>query len=290
MQVLTGAKGDGSARPASSLLQAYERWAQVYSRASLVFQTQETPYFGPTLRYIGTLFVLLAISADDRSGDLAQPCITDAVSKISRTTGIAAIDRSPLPGEQTKRSEVLWLANASFRCYFKLKNIRLCETVLGSVENALTLNRSFASAEQRASNADQTTMGMACYSRADKVAYRYYLGRLRLSQHRIRAAYNELRWAFDNCTNMHMHNKNLILTHLVVSAIILGIYPSHSLLAASQLDGPFGELIRRLRCGDGKGMYEELDKWREWHRSRGHYLLLKEKLEITAWRNLLRRR
>lgn len=241
--------------------------------------------------------VLLAISTDNRSGDLNQPCITDAVSKISRTTGVAAIDRSPLPGQQTRRSEVLWLANASFRCYFKLKNIRLCETVLGSVENALTLNRQHANAQQKegakqASNPTEASiaLGMACYSRADMVTYRYYLGRLRLSQHRIRIAYNELRWAFDNCTNEHMHNKNLILSHCIVAGLILGVYPSAQLLQASGLDGPFGQLIYLIKKGDGRGMYAELDRWQEWHRAKGHYLLLREKLEIGTWRNLMRRR
>jgi hypothetical protein len=241
------------------------------------------------LRFIGTALVLLAIAADDSTRDPGQACITDAVSKISRSTGVAAIDRSPLPGEKTKRADVLWLANASFRCYFKLKNVRLCETVLGSVENALTLNRNFASPEQKAEVGEED-QGLVCYSRADRVTYRYYLGRLRLSQHRLRKAYSELRWAFDNCTNNHLHNKRLILVHLLVVSLILGVYPARSLLAAFELDGPFTGLIESLRQGDGLEVNRQLDAWREWHRKRGNYLLLKEKLPITVWRNLMRRR
>lgn len=273
-------------------LQAYTKWAEVYARASLVFQSQQdTIYFGASLRYVATSLVLLAFTSDGLNRNSSQPSVTDAVSRISRTTGIAAIDRAPAPGELTKRRDVLWLANLSFRCYFKLSNIRLCETVLGSVENALTLNRNFATQQQKQSAAgDLSALGMACYSRADKVAYRYYLGRLRLSQHRIRAAYTELRWSFDNCTNAHMHNKTLLLTHLVVAAIILGIYPTRALLRATSLDGPFEGLIDMLRRGNGRGVYDELDRWRDWHRRGGHYLLLREKLEISAWRNLLRRR
>jgi len=267
---------------------AYEKWAEVYSKASLVFQAQETPFFGSTLRFVGTTLVVLAIATDDSTNDPSQACVTDAVSKISRSTGVAAIDRSPIPGEKTKRAEVLWLANASFRCYFKLKNVRLCETVLGSVENALTLNRNFASEEQGAAGEEDT--GMSCYCIADRVTYKYYLGRLRLSQHRIRKAYTELRWAFDHCTNAHMHNKRLLLTHLVVASMILGIYPTRSLLASASLDGPFGNLMESLRCGNGYQVNVELDKWRDWHRKRGNYLLLKEKLPIGVWRNLMRRR
>lgn len=281
-------KNGGSKYPTGVLHSAYEKWADVYSKASLVFQAQETPFFGPTLRYVGITLVLLAIAADDSAQSPDQACVTDAVSKISRTTGVAAIDRSPLPGEKTKRADVLWLANASFRCYFKLKNVRLCETVLGSVENALTLNRNFASGDLKSTSQDD--MGLSCYCKADRVAYKYYLGRLRLSQHRIRKAYTELRWAFDNCTNAHMHNKRLILTHLVASSLILGIYPQQSLLVSASLDGPFGNLMENLRIGNGYQVNVDLDEWREWHRKRSLYLLLKEKLPIAVWRNLLRRR
>lgn len=275
--------------PTQILQSAYDKWADVYSKASLTFQSQEVNFFGPALRCVGTTLVLLAISADDSIGDPGQACTTDAVSKISRSTGVAAIDRSPLPGERTKRADVLWLANASFRCYFKLKNVRLCETVLGSVENALTLNRNFASQEQKAVKGEDD-LGLVCYSRADRVTYKYYLGRLRLSQHRLRKAYSELRWAFDNCTNHHLHNKRLILTHLVVVSLILGVYPAQTLLAAFGLDGPFAGLIESLRRGDGVLLNQQLDVWREWHRKRGNYLLLKEKLPISVWRNLMRRR
>lgn len=283
--------GRSRPRPADGIQSAYEKWSDVYSKASLVFQAQETPIFGPTLRHVGSTLVLLAIAADESMSDPSQACVTDAVSKISRSTGIAAIDRSPLPGERTRRAEVLWLANASFRCYFKLKNVRLCETVLGSVENALTLNRASASEEQKVASLQvEEDLGLSCYCRADRVTYKYYLGRLRLSQHRIRKAYTELRWAFDHCTSAHMHNRRLLLTHLVVASLILGIYPTRTLLAAASLDGPFGNLMESLRCGNGYQMNVELDNWRDWHRKRGNYLLLKEKLPIGVWRNLMRRR
>ncbi|UZJ51350.1 hypothetical protein CBS101457_000670 [Exobasidium rhododendri] len=288
--------GKNAGRGEESLLRlegAYAKWADVYTKASLVFQAQESPFFGPTLRYVGTTLILLAIATDDCKADTNQSCVTDAVSKISRSTGIAAIDRSPFPGEKTKRAEVLWLANASFRCYFKLKNVRLCETVLGSVENALSLNRNFAGEENktlaREREGEEEDSGMSCYCVADRVAYKYYLGRLRLSQHRIRKAYTELRWAFDHCTNANMHNKRLILTHLVVASLILGIYPTPSLLVSASLDGPFQNLIESIRRGNGYQVDLELERWRDWHRKRGNFLLLKEKLAIGIWRNLMRR-
>ena len=36
-------------------------------------------------------------------------------------------------------------------------------------------------------------------------------------------------------------------------------------------------------------MLKALDEWKDWHKKFGNYLLLKEKLEVICWRNLIRR-
>jgi len=41
--------------------------------------------------------------------------------------------------------------------------------------------------------------------------------------------------------------------------------------------------------GDYVTVSSELDRWGDWHRHQGNYLLLKEKLEVICWRNLIRR-
>jgi len=41
--------------------------------------------------------------------------------------------------------------------------------------------------------------------------------------------------------------------------------------------------------GDFATVSAELDRWGDWHRRLGNYLLLKEKLEVVCWRNLIRR-
>lgn len=61
----------------------------------------------------------------------------------------------------------------------KLNNIRLCETVLGSVDNAIQVNKNLKSSRDLS--------GEEGYSIADRVTFKYYVGRLRLSQHRITA-------------------------------------------------------------------------------------------------------
>ena len=66
--------------------------------------------------------------------------------------------------------------------------------MLSSLDSAFALNRQFTPSSLHASGIPYndgvstigTDVGEASYSRADRVTYRYYLGRLRLSQHRIR--------------------------------------------------------------------------------------------------------
>ncbi|EPQ28806.1 uncharacterized protein PFL1_03609 [Pseudozyma flocculosa PF-1] len=276
--------------PASSqasprLEDVYDAWALVYSRASTFFSLPDTTWFIPTLRYLAASLVSLAMTVDQRMGLAKKPKTTDAAGRLSKSAGMAGNDRSQARGSETKRAAVLMLANLSFKAYFKLNNTRLCETVLGSVENALKLNRSFPGSATR--QRDDT--GEACYSRADRVTYRYYLGRLRLFQHSIKAAATHLRWAFDNCPNQHLKNKRLILIPLISTYLILGRYPDETLLSISSLTPQFSALVRNLRLGNGAGVNQELDRHMDWFRVHGLYLILKEKLPISVWRNLARR-
>jgi hypothetical protein len=43
------------------------------------------------------------------------------------------------------------------------------------------------------------------------------------------------------------------------------------------------------QVGNFVTVLEELDRHRQWHLSKGNYLLLREKLEVVCWRNLARR-
>ncbi|KAN0063134.1 hypothetical protein ACQY0O_004298 [Thecaphora frezii] len=271
-------------RTSSHWESTYDAWAVVYSRASTFFSLPDTTWFIPTLRYLATTLVSLAFSVDQRMNLAKQPKTTDAAGRLSKTAGMAGNDRTQASGSETKRAAVLMLANLSFKAYFKLNNTRLCETVLGSVENALKLNRNFSGNVPQGIEA-----GEACYTKADRVTYRYYLGRLRLFQHSIKAASTHLRWAFDNCPDRYAKNKRLILIPLISTYMILGRYPDERLLSMSSLTHRFSVLIANLRLGNGAGVTQELDYNMDWLRAHGLYLILKEKLPISVWRNLARR-
>lgn len=161
---------------------AYDAWALVYSRASTFFSLPDSTWFISSFRFFASSLVTLAMAVDQRTDPVRKRKTTDAAGRLSKAAGMAGNDRSQAAGSETKRAAVLMLANLSFKAYFKLNNTRLCETVLGSVENALKVNRTFAR-----NNGISDDSGEQCYSKADRVTYRYYLGRLRLFQHNIRA-------------------------------------------------------------------------------------------------------
>lgn len=240
----------------------------------------EMAWVVPTVKATARDLLSLATRTDQASDVRAFTCMIDAAGRLSKCAGLAGNDRTPQAGPSTKRAAVLALANLSFRAYFKLNNIRLCETVLGSVQNALLMNRR---------NQDGAESGEECYPIAERVTYRFYLGQLRLIQHSVHAAAEHLRWAFDHCTRRHRHNQRKILISLIAAYLILGRYPSRALLTRFDLEERFGALLQHHRLGGGAGVERDLRAHRDWLRSRGLYLILNEKLVLGVWRNLLRR-
>jgi hypothetical protein len=80
----------------------------------------------------------------------------------------------------SKRDALFFLANSTFKVYFAMSNLRLCDTILNNTQNA-------------SSSLDTH------YAKADRVAFTYYRGRLSLYQRRLPQARNELRKAFALC-------------------------------------------------------------------------------------------
>lgn len=78
-----------------------------------------------------------------------------------------------------KRDALFFLANSTFRVYFALSNLRLCDTVLNNVQNA---------------NAPMNEFPLA-----DRCMFLYYRGRIALYQRRLPQARNDLRKAFALC-------------------------------------------------------------------------------------------
>lgn len=81
----------------------------------------------------------------------------------------------------TKRDALFFLANATFKVYFAMRNLRLCDTILNNTQNS-TASLDFS------------------YPKSDRTAFSYYRGRLFLYQRRLPQARNELKKAFALCS------------------------------------------------------------------------------------------
>lgn len=96
----------------------------------------------------------------------------------------------------------------------------------------------------------------------------------------------------------------LILTYLITANLPLGIFPSPALLQKYDLQHLYQPLIKHLKVrfhlclqkradmsqdGNYRALLGHLDDWQDWHVRKGTYLLLREKLEVLCWRNLIRK-
>ncbi|CAD6581368.1 MAG: hypothetical protein CYPHOPRED_001560 [Cyphobasidiales sp. Tagirdzhanova-0007] len=170
----------------------------------------------------------------------------------------------------SKRIAVFYLANLTLKIYFKLNNLRLCDTVVKNTRDA----RDYLDSQ---------------YPKADRVTFYYYMGRMYLYQRRMRKAMLQFRKAFELCTSRHYKNRRLILIYLVTASLPLGVFPAAELLAAFDLQNQYGQVIEAVKAGNYRQCRYLLDQWQDWHLAKGTYLILREKLEVICWRNLARK-
>lgn len=127
------------------------------------------------------------------------------------------------------------------------------------------------------------------YPKADRVGYRYYLGRYYLSQQQFRRSRSHLVYAFNQCTNLAARNKRLILIYLITASLPLGIFPSDELLRMSGLSKSFAPLIASLKLGNHAKYHAHLSDFEDWFDGFGVTLILAQRCEMLLYRCLIRR-
>ncbi|GAA5854329.1 hypothetical protein JCM8547_001782 [Rhodosporidiobolus lusitaniae] len=252
---------------------AAQSWERTYSlledcfkTADRVFAQGETGWFVPTLRKLTRRLIDVALAVGRTSGDPKLTRAGEAARMLGRPMGIAASDRTS--ESPCKRDALFFLANSTFRVYFALSNLRLCDTVLNNTNNSTAV-------------LDQ-------YPKADRVAFLYYRGRIALYQRRLPQARNDLRRAFALGHVEGWKQGRLILIYLIAASLPLGYFPSPALLAHFNLTAQYYPLIPALRKGNFNLVLACLDAHQPFHLTHGNYLLLREKLEVLCWRNLAR--
>lgn len=99
------------------------------------------------------------------SGDISLTKAGEAARLLGRPLSLASSDRSTDDDTPGKRDALFFLANATFKLYFALNNLRLCDTVINNTSSGLS--------------------GIDRVGKADRTAYYYYRGRIYLYQRRL---------------------------------------------------------------------------------------------------------
>ncbi|EGG04663.1 uncharacterized protein MELLADRAFT_88694 [Melampsora larici-populina 98AG31] len=233
----------------------FELLLNVYNPASNIFRRSDAVFFTSSIQHLSHALVHLAITADKSRQSNKNEKASEAARQMTTTLGISCIDRSV--DEPSKRRAAFSLANGLFKIYFFLNNMRLCDTVIKNTSNVIHQLETH-------------------YPKSELVTFYYYLGRLSLYQRRLHQARNSLQTAFDLCLSKSWKNP---------ASLPLGILPAQGLLNHFSLQDSLGPVVQAVRTGDWPMLADALDKNMEWFRSKGIYLLMREKLEVICWRN-----
>ncbi|EMR09376.1 hypothetical protein PNEG_02324 [Pneumocystis murina B123] len=247
----------------------YKLYYQVFLQLITTFSHSNTTWLTPLVKYMSLILTKVSIQLDNLTHDPHQTATSETSRAIFRLFNIILSDRHPLP--DSKKVCSLYIANLLLRLYFKLNQIRLCQTI--------------------SSNITSSGIEFSLYPISERIGFSYYLGRYNLYQQQITRARGHLLFAFDNCLTANYKNKRLILIYLTTASIILGIFPSAELLSKYHLSQYFSPVIFCLIKGDHKGFSDHInhDAIRSWLLKKQIFLTIRDHCEILLWRSLFRR-
>ncbi|ELK26000.1 PCI domain-containing protein 2 [Myotis davidii] len=125
------------------------------------------------------------------------------------------------------------------------------------------------------------------YSTAQRVTYRYYVGRKAMFDSDFKQAEEYLSFAIEHCHRLSQKNKRMILIYLLPVKMLLGHMPTIELLKKYHLM-QFAEVTRAVSEGNLLLLNEALAKHETFFIRCGIFLIL-EKLKIITYRNLFKK-
>lgn len=201
----------------------------------------------------------------ERNGEKTK-YIMDAQSILVRYYRNMIQDRSAVA--VSKKMGCLFVIVHLFKIYFKLNNLRLCNNLVNSVNNA-----SFPQ--------------FSSFPKSQTVSYNYYLGRLMVFEEQYDRAEECLDYSFKHCHRDHLANKSRILQFLIPVKLLLGKFPQERLLQKYDLP-QFVGLIEAIKQGNLGQFNSNLEKHTTFFINKGIFLIL-EKLKTFVYRNLFRK-
>lgn len=249
----------------------------VYTEGNKVWQgSPESGWLGRAMRKMAENLLHLAFRSATLSRDKRFTAPSISVDRVRRTFQIATVSEcSSLEDPTPKRGDMTFaLGNICWKVYDQLQTYRLLDTISQMYS---TIRPS-----------PQARLDAPCTSRAEVVGYWFWCGKLRLAKGDLREARDCLKTAFDMCPVSAAKNLKAIFIRLLTCQILLGFFPAPILLNHFNLHAQFGPLLQAIKWGDRARYYQHFNKWSEWFRQRGLWLVLREKGEVLVWRSLFR--
>lgn len=136
---------------------------------------------------------------------------------------------------------------------------------------------------------------LSYFPASQRVTYLYYLGRYLFANNLFFPAMTALQSAYDQCHKQALNQRGLILAYLISCNIILGRFPSNSLLQRPEARGladaflPLCQIIRRGDLSSFKSYLAVDSPHADWFAQKGILLQLRNRCEILVWRSLARK-
>ncbi|KAK9463266.1 uncharacterized protein V1516DRAFT_667309 [Lipomyces oligophaga] len=255
------------------LSESYHLFERVLNDLQVAYSNSRAHLLSEAVRKIAPSVTAISIDLDlnDRPDGSKMDRTLD-VSKIllKMFNSIRAERSTPMSSTPSKKIIILFIAVLLCKCYFKVNQPMACANVFSNIHTA--------------------HIKFSDYPRAQRVTFRYYLGRFYFLRQSLTRARFHLQWAFDNCHALATSNLRAILTYLIPTNLLLGVGTTMMLysIAGPTLEAIFRPLDKALRTGDLFKYNSQLVQYFEWFKRRKMYVLLKSKGEILVFRNLLR--
>ncbi|XP_069745626.1 PCI domain-containing protein 2 isoform X2 [Narcine bancroftii] len=190
----------------------------------------------------------------EKSAELLMSCF-----RICASDNRAGIDDS-------KKWGMLFLVNQLFKIYFKINKLHLCKPLIRAIDSSSLKDE---------------------YSMAQRVTYKYYVGRKAMFDSDFKQAEEYLSFAFLHCHRSSQKNKRMILIYLLPVKMLLGHMPTYQLLRKYDLL-QFSDVTKAVGEGNLLLLNEALVKHEAFFIRCGIFLIL-EKLKIITYRNLFKK-
>uniref|UniRef100_A0A8C9TZU5 PCI domain-containing protein 2 n=1 Tax=Scleropages formosus TaxID=113540 RepID=A0A8C9TZU5_SCLFO len=194
-------------------------------------------------------------------GDMLEKAAEQLMScfRVCASDNRAGIDDS-------KKWGMLFLINQLFKIYFKINKLHLCKPLIRAIDSSNLKDE---------------------YSMAQRVTYKYYVGRKAMFDSDFKLAEEFLSFAFQHCHRSCQRNKRMILIYLLPVKMLLGHMPTHQLLRKYDLM-QFAEVTRAVSEGNLLLLNDALAKHETFFIRCGIFLIL-EKLKVITYRNLFKK-